>query len=308
LVWYRKAAETGSAYAVNNLGAMYHNGWAVPKSDADAVAWYRKAAEAGNAPAMNNLGAMYHNGRGVSKSDTDALVWYRKAAQAGNTSGMNNLGAMYHNGWAVPKSDADAVAWYRKAAEAGNAYAMYNLGLMLRKALGVTSDEREAMRWFSKCAELGSANCAEQLGRGYFDGLGGGQRDYVLAAAWFTKAAKQNNPWAQVYLGIQYQNGWGVQKSADTAKSLYARAAKSDEAVAAHTAMELSNRLQQSRSAKGAQVAPRVIALIGSLESDSSRPSSGSSIEKEDEEWVRYSSACAGENLWETDYKGNPCP
>jgi TPR repeat protein len=221
---------------------------------------------------------------------------------------MNNLGAMYHNGWGVPKSDADAVAWYRKAAEAGNADAMFNLGLMLRKGWGVTSNEPEAMQWFTKCAELGNASCEEQLGRGYFGGLGGGHPDYVLAAAWFTRAAKQNNAWAQVYLGIQYQNGWGVQRSTDTAKSLYARAAKSDEAVAAHTAMELSNRLQQSRSAKGTQVAPRVIALIGSLESDSSRPSSGSYVAKEDEEWGRYLSACAGENLWETDYKGNPCP
>jgi TPR repeat protein len=181
---------------------------------------------------------------------------------------------------------------------------MYNLGLMLRKGWGVRANEPESMRWFSKCAELGSADCEEQLGRGYFGGLGGAQPDYVLAAAWFTRAAKQNNAWAQVYLGIQYQNGWGVQRNAATAKSLYARAAKSDEAVAAHTAMELSNRLQQSRNAKGAPVAPRVIALIGSLESGSTRPSTGSSVEKED----GYFGSCAGKNSWETDYKGNPCP
>lgn len=39
-----KGADAGDADAMNNLGALYQNGWAVARNHAKAQAWYRKSA------------------------------------------------------------------------------------------------------------------------------------------------------------------------------------------------------------------------------------------------------------------------
>jgi len=48
-------AEQENAEAQSNLGAMYGNGWGVPKNGAKAVYWYRKAAMQGRVLAQNSL-------------------------------------------------------------------------------------------------------------------------------------------------------------------------------------------------------------------------------------------------------------
>jgi tetratricopeptide (TPR) repeat protein len=51
------------------------------KRYAEAIEHYTRAVGGGYTAAMYNLGAMYHNGRGVPRSDADAAAWYRKAAK-----------------------------------------------------------------------------------------------------------------------------------------------------------------------------------------------------------------------------------
>jgi hypothetical protein len=47
------------------------------RSDSQAVSWYRKAAETGDALGMANLGFMYSSGRGgLPKDDSQAVSWY----------------------------------------------------------------------------------------------------------------------------------------------------------------------------------------------------------------------------------------
>ncbi|MGA8657757.1 MAG: hypothetical protein WB586_16550, partial [Chthoniobacterales bacterium] len=122
----QKAADTGHAVAMNNLGWLYQNGWGVAQDYAKARECYQKAADAGNALAMNNLGWLYHNGWGVAQDYGKAREWYQKAADTGNALAMNNLGWLYHNGWGVAQDYGKAREWYQKAAAAGNALAMNN--------------------------------------------------------------------------------------------------------------------------------------------------------------------------------------
>ena len=65
LLQLRPSAEQGEAWAQQNLGFMYQNGWSVPQDYIQAVEWFRKAAEQGFADAHYNLGNMYANGWGV---------------------------------------------------------------------------------------------------------------------------------------------------------------------------------------------------------------------------------------------------
>ena len=61
---FEKAAEQGHAYAQNNCGYLYENGYGVAKDAKKAFYWYEKAAEQGHVGAMYNLGGLYYDGRG----------------------------------------------------------------------------------------------------------------------------------------------------------------------------------------------------------------------------------------------------
>src|SRR6185503_3714290 len=56
LMWYRKAAEQGDAWAQYNLGLMYYFGQSIPQDYQEALKWYRQVAERGFARAQYNLG------------------------------------------------------------------------------------------------------------------------------------------------------------------------------------------------------------------------------------------------------------
>ena len=71
---------------------------AVPQDYARALVWYRKSAEQGDAFAQTGLGVMYANGRGVAQDDAQAFVWFRKAAEQGDAEAQGSLGAMYATG------------------------------------------------------------------------------------------------------------------------------------------------------------------------------------------------------------------
>ncbi len=201
----------------------------------EAYRQYSRAAENGYAAAMTDIGEMYMDAKGVPKSVSDGLSWTRRGAEAGNPAAMINLGTAYQEGIGVPKSGANAVAWYSKVVD----------------------------RWPSNVLAL------NKLGQVYRDGEVV-PRDYNLAFEWFRKSALYGDPWGQINLGIQYQNGWGVEKNTDMARSLYSRAAKSKDLVAAKTATELGSHIQPSQVITGVAVAAGIIALIAILSSSNS--------------------------------------
>src|SRR5271157_5473195 len=83
-----KAAATGDAAAMNDLGELYYEGKGVPQDYQKAKEWYEKAAAAGNAVAMRHLGGLYYRGLGVPQDYSKAKAWYKKAAASGDTGAM----------------------------------------------------------------------------------------------------------------------------------------------------------------------------------------------------------------------------
>jgi TPR repeat protein len=193
--WYRKAAELGMPWAMNNLGKMYAHGQGGLKPDsATAVSWYRKALELGNEQAMNNLGSMYELGEGgLNRDNATAVSWYRKASELGSEVGMNNLGRMYELGeGGLNRDKATAVSWYRKAAELGSRAAMTNLGSMYERGDGgLNRDNATAVSWYRKAAELDEPEAMNALGTMYERGDGGLKLDQGVAISWYRKAAQK---------------------------------------------------------------------------------------------------------------------
>jgi hypothetical protein len=167
-----KAADSGDANAMVNLGLMYENGNGIAQDYAEAVRWYRKAADAGYALGMSNLGTTYRDGKVVVQDDAEAVRWFRKAADDGSAMGMVNLGWMFENGKGVAKDDAEAVRWYRKAADVGEPLGFSSLGVMYDNGKGVAKDDAEAVRWYRKAADADIPVAMNNLGTMYRDGTG----------------------------------------------------------------------------------------------------------------------------------------
>jgi TPR repeat protein len=83
LLWYRKAAEQGSADAEAGIGRLYSLGWGVPQSYQEALKWFQKAAAQGNGFADYSIGYLYFQSQ-IGKNDyQDALKWFQKAVNDG---------------------------------------------------------------------------------------------------------------------------------------------------------------------------------------------------------------------------------
>jgi TPR repeat protein len=77
-----KAAESGEAAALCDLGEHYSYGFGTAANEAEAVNCYLKAATGGCAKAMRSLGWCYFDGRCIAADKEKSQAWYKKAAFA----------------------------------------------------------------------------------------------------------------------------------------------------------------------------------------------------------------------------------
>jgi TPR repeat protein len=151
------------------------------------------------------------------------------------------LGGMYHDGQGVQQDFKQAASWYREAAkecsrtlsrqqdykqvDQGCAPAQTSLGKMYHKGEGVQQDFKQAAAWYRKAAEQEDKGAQYHLGVMYNDGEGV-QQDFEQAAAWYRKAAEQGFPAAQYNLGLMYNDGEGVQQDFKQAVAWLRKAAE----------------------------------------------------------------------------------
>ncbi|MDT8338473.1 MAG: tetratricopeptide repeat protein [Sulfurimonas sp.] len=117
-VWdAKKACDSGSALACNNLGAMYSNGTGVKQDNFKAVELYTKACDGGEVVGCGNLGVMYSNGIGVKQDYFKAVELYTKACDGGIGDGCSVLGNMYRYGTGVKQNKKLALKYYGMACD-----------------------------------------------------------------------------------------------------------------------------------------------------------------------------------------------
>jgi TPR repeat protein len=85
----------------------------------------------------------------------------------------------------------------------------YRRGAAYYSGEGSAQDYAEALRWFRKAAEQDHPQAQSWIGVIYYEGRGVPQ-DHAEAAKWFAKAAEQGVPTAQNNLGFMYMMGEGV--------------------------------------------------------------------------------------------------
>jgi TPR repeat protein len=223
LTWYRRAADQGLTIAMLNLAAVYERGEWVEKDLRTARKWLRQAAEKGDSIAMLRLGRMARSGIGTNQDPQKAARWFRMSADAGNAEAMYILGALYNVGFGVSQDERKAVEWYRKAGKAGHVDAMVSLAQAYDRGQGVAQSQKDAAEWYRRAANAGSVAAMYNLAGRYREGLGIG-KDYSEAASWFQKAADKGITAANYELAIAYEDGKGVPQNSETAAAYMFRA------------------------------------------------------------------------------------
>jgi len=115
----------------------------------------------------------------------------------------------------------------------GNGFASYDLGRMHLAGLGCEEDPEAAQSWFQKAYQAftkaehtaeGKDYLRYRIGKCHAYGHGT-EQSYEESARWFQMAVEDNNPFAAYTLGGQYLRGQGVERSDETAYSLFYMAA-----------------------------------------------------------------------------------
>ena len=146
-----------NAEAVLRVGNSYSRGQGVAKDEGRALQYYERAAELGSAVAMDNVGTYYAMGRGVAVDKVRAIACYRRAAAHGYVPAMNNLGVLYSAKIQGKPDYCQALEWFKKSSEGGNATGMWHLGQAYQQGLCPQARSAKlARQWLRNAVDIGS--------------------------------------------------------------------------------------------------------------------------------------------------------
>jgi TPR repeat protein len=84
-----------------------------------AAIWYKLAADQGSARAQKNYADMLSTGKGVILNQKEAFLRYNLAAEQGIAEAQFEVGEFYRNGTVIPRNFDNAVYWYERAKRNG---------------------------------------------------------------------------------------------------------------------------------------------------------------------------------------------
>ncbi|KXU39197.1 hypothetical protein AXE65_09820 [Ventosimonas gracilis] len=236
--WHNSAACFGLAYRYREL--------VIREECSEAIDWLTSAAEQGDSFSQRYLAEFYLQGKHVEQNYQKALYLFQRAAEQGNSDAQRFIGTLYEKGLGVDKNQNEAERWYQLASERGDYYrysdqapylyeafkesqalakkgdalAQYTLCLAYRFGKHVRKNAESALLWCKKAADQELPQAQNFLGYMYLKGYMVKQ-DYAQALHWFQLASAQHYRDAQYYLGHMYDYGWGVNPDHDKAIHLY---------------------------------------------------------------------------------------
>jgi hypothetical protein len=120
--WLKIKEGRGKDYvaAAYNLAILYENGHGLFRYDGADLVWYKRAANSGSAAAQFNLGGLYYHGKRVPRNINDAIFWWAQAANQGHTDAQYNLAVLLTDNKHIPRDPVRAQSWLILAAENGH--------------------------------------------------------------------------------------------------------------------------------------------------------------------------------------------
>jgi TPR repeat protein/serine/threonine protein kinase len=184
-----------------------------------------QAADSGDAFAANQVGCRLRDGQGVSKNLDRAAQYFCRAAEGGNSQGMINWGLALEMAHGTRRDFAESCRWYKRAMDAGEVHAYYCYADMLENGKGVGKDEAEAARLFKIAADRGHARAQNKYGLSLEMGRLGLKKDLVEAVRYYKMASDQGSPQGMFFYADMLEDGKGVEKNIPEALKLYRLAA-----------------------------------------------------------------------------------
>ncbi|KAI8822050.1 uncharacterized protein EV422DRAFT_495040 [Fimicolochytrium jonesii] len=241
LKWIKKLATNGgiggkSSYpeAQFFLAECYGNGSLhLPVDHDKAFSLYVQASKQAHPAATYRTAVCYEVGAGTKRDSARAMQFYRKAAALGDTAAMYKVGMIMFNGlFNQSKNPREGVTWLKRAAaqaDENTPHALHELGVLYEGGAGegvVIPDPQHAHELFLRAAQLGYPPSQFKLGFSYEYGLLSLPIDPRRSIAWYTRAAEQSDPDAELALSGWYLTGAeGVLRQSDTEAYLWARKA-----------------------------------------------------------------------------------
>lgn len=164
-----KEAEKGDPEIMILVGDSYCNPDLVDKKDPDeSFRWYSKAADSGSAHAMNELAWCYDMGSGVEENIDEAIRLFELSIAGGYADSIEDLADLYYDDEDIPDNYQKALQWFLKDAEENNCgYCQYKVGEIYFFGDGVEADREVAKQWYEKAAANGYKYAQERLAENY---------------------------------------------------------------------------------------------------------------------------------------------
>lgn len=115
----RNHAAEGDVKAQLDLAFRYRDGKGVSKDNAEAMMWAHRAADAGSAEAMDFIGSAYLRGASIKGNPVIALGYFKAAAEESSQAAFN-LGQCYFGAQGTEQDIPKALEFWEKAAAAGH--------------------------------------------------------------------------------------------------------------------------------------------------------------------------------------------
>ena len=189
------AAPPASAVAGESLLERAYTLDKVPAEKRDATMTaeaYRIAAESGDAYAHLRLGYLYETGDGVVQDYTQARLHYQAAVDAGLNEARLRLAICYLEGWGGPADRAAFTREMRTAAEAGYVPAQQIYAAMCFIGLAVPKDREAGLAWLERAAKQDDPLAQLQIGQDLERAQRGAlSADLGLVRSWYQLSAEQ---------------------------------------------------------------------------------------------------------------------
>lgn len=184
------------------------------KEDYDkAFPLFLAASKHGHAEAGYRTALCYEFGWGCRIDGAKAVQFYQQSASKNHPGAMLRLGRACLTGdMGLGKRYREGIRWLKRGTESADFQynaAPYELGVLHENGYGpdVFKDESYAAQLFTKAADLGHMEANYRLGDAYEHGKLNCPRDAALSVHFYTGAAQQGHPLAQLALCAWYMVG-----------------------------------------------------------------------------------------------------
>ena len=182
-------------YLQYQIGMMYFKGLGTPIDNQKAAEYFEKSAELGNQYAKRLLALEYISGKNFEQNIDKGIPLLTECADGGNAFACYKLGNLYLKGKII-NQDLDKAEKYLLSAE-DNEFTQYALGkLYLQKE---KYDIQKAISYFEKSADK-NMQASYQLGKLYFFGADGLEKDKEKAMEFLYLSAEQGSEYAQNFI------------------------------------------------------------------------------------------------------------